>query len=444
MTDTNPITPPPSSLRVRGIGFYYRLKTILLGASAQKGYLAAIDQGVISVANFAASIFLMRVAIPTEFGIFSVGLDAVHLVRAFQEGLIITPLNTYGAPMEHDDFKRYVSTSALFQLILAALSAVAAATLGYILTITGNDKAGPAIFSLWFLFSTWQLQEFVRRVLYTRGKVGPAIVNTIITNVVRLAYMIWINTRGQLDGIEGLNAVAWGSLVGAIIGVWQCRAYWTRHLLDPIQTWLRDWKFGRWMVGGTVANWMTLEFYPILAAGMVNFAAAGAYNAIQNLVAPIHLLLRATDTFLMPHSAKEYARNGQKGTRRSMTLAYIFTGIPIVGMLILVSVFARPLLHLMAGDTYVGFAAGVPLMAVFYFLWFLYWPLQVAFKASHLSRPIFIANVAAVASMFTVGLWAIYKWNLYGTIGGQALNSLIVCIVLWIAWRRLGRKGNEE
>jgi O-antigen/teichoic acid export membrane protein len=423
---------------------FTNLRNLLLGKAAKRGYLSTIDQAIISLANFAASIFIARVAIQTEFGIFSVGLDAVHLVRAVQEGVIITPLNTFGAPMEKEEFKKYASSSVLFQLALAILSAIAAAALGYILIITGNDKAGPAIFALWFLFSTWQLQEYFRRLLYTRGRVGAAIINTIITNVIRLAYMVWVNLHGGITGIEGLNAVAWGSLAGAILGVWQGREYWTKELGKPYETWLRDWKFGRWMLGGTIANWMTLEFYPIMAAGIVNFAAAGAYNAIQNLVAPIHLLLRATDTFLMPHSAKEYARTGHKGARRSMNLAYIFTGIPIVLMLVFVSIFAKPLLHLLYGDTYINVAAGVPLMALFYFLWFLYWPLQVAFKSSHSSRPIFIANIAAVVSMFTLGVWAIYKWNLYGTIAGQALNSLIVCIVLWTFWRKLRRSRASE
>ena len=441
--------PPPSEDRspknINLLTIFTKLKTLLLGNAARKGYLSTIDQAVISLANFVASIFLARVAIQTEFGIFSVGLDAVHLVRAVQEGLIITPLNTFGAPMEKEEFKKYASTSVIFQLILAVLSAVAAASLGYILTKTGNDTAGPAIFALWFIFSTWQLQEYIRRMLYTRGRVGGAILNTIITNVVRLVYMVWIFLHGELTGIEGLNAVAWGSLVGALIGTWQAREYWTFKILKPYQTWLRDWKFGRWMVGGTIANWMTLEFYPIMAAGFVSFAAAGAYNAIQNLVGPIHLLLRATDTFLMPHSAKEYARNGHKGARRSMNLAYLFTGIPILAMLVLVSIFAKPLLHLLYGDTYVNVAGGVPLMALFYFLWFLYWPLQVAFKSSHMSKPIFIANIIAVASMFTVGIWAIHKWNVYGTIAGQALNSLIICIVLWLFWRNLKKnKINEK
>ena len=128
-----------------------------------------------------------------------------------------------------------------------------------------------------------------------------------------------------------------------------------------------------------------------------------------------------------------------------MNLAYLFTGIPILAMLVLVSIFAKPLLHLLYGDTYVNVAGGVPLMALFYFLWFLYWPLQVAFKSSHMSKPIFIANIIAVASMFTVGIWAIHKWNVYGTIAGQALNSLIICIVLWLFWMNLKKnKINEK
>jgi len=49
-----------------------------------------------------------------------------------------------------------------------------------------------------------------------------------------------------------------------------------------------------------VANWLSVEFYPVLTAGMISFAAAGAYRALQNLVAPIHLLLRAIDTFFTP------------------------------------------------------------------------------------------------------------------------------------------------
>lgn len=79
------------------------------------------------------------------------------------------------------------------------------------------------------------------------------------------------------------------------------------------------------------------------------------------------------------------------------------------------------------------------LMAIFYALLYAYTPLQTALKATHVSRPIFIANLAAILAMFTAGIWMILRWGVYGTIGGQVLNSLIVTAILWWAWAVLKR-----
>jgi hypothetical protein len=78
----------------------------------------------------------------------------------------------------------------------------------------------------------------------------------------------------------------------------------------------------------------------------------------------------------------------------------------------------------------------VPLMSAFYFLWYLYWPVQIAVKAARISRPLFIANLAAMVLMFTAGLWMIHLWGVYGTIAGQLLNALVITVILWEAWIR--------
>jgi len=98
--------------------------------------------------------------------------------------------------------------------------------------------------------------------------------------------------------------------------------------------------------------------------------------------------------------------------------------------------FRAPLLHLLYGDTYLRYSNGMVWMAVFYALWFAYWPLQTAFKAIRRSQPIFSANLAAILAMFTVGILMIRGWGVYGTIAGQALNSLLVALVLWASWLR--------
>jgi O-antigen/teichoic acid export membrane protein len=416
------------------------LFTLFSGRGAREGYLASIDQAVISLANFLATIILARVVSPTELGVYGVGFTSLRLVRSIQEGMVIQPVNTFGAGMDLPIFRRYVTSASLIQLIFALFSAGAAAIGGWLLTRMGNDVAGPALFSLWFAFLFWQLQEHLRRMLYTRGAIFNAVINTTLANSIRLGVLVWWAVNGQLTGIGGLNAIAWGSLAALIPGIWQTRSYWTKDFANLRDTWRKNWDFGRWILGGTLANWISVEFYPVLTAGLISFAAAGAYRALQNLVAPIHMLLRATDTFLTPRAARLFTTSGKKALDHNLRLTYLMAGIPILGLLMIAVLFPVPLLRLLYGETYVTYSSGMILMAAFYALWYAYWPLQTALKAARFSRPIFIANLAATVVMFTMGIWMISQWGVYGTIAGQALNALIVALILWTSWFSLSRQ----
>jgi O-antigen/teichoic acid export membrane protein len=416
--------------------FITNLFALFSGRGARQGYLAAVDQGVISASNFLATIILARAVSPTELGVYGVGFIALRLVRSIQEGFTVQPMNVFGASMTEADFKRYATSTSLIQIGLALVSAAIVAACGWVLTATGNDVAGPTLFSLWFAFLWWQLQEYLRRALYTRQAVFNAVVNSVLANGVRLALMVLWASQGRLSGIAGLQAIAWGSLAALIPGIWFTRGYWTRRYLSLKETWRLNWNFGRWLIGGMLANWVAVEFYPVLTAGLISFAAAGAYRALQNLVAPIHLLLRATDTFLTPRAADIYKKDGQRALSRTLRLVYLAVGVPVLGILGVAMLFPEQILSFFYGDTYLPYSRGVVLMAIFYALWFAYWPLQTALKAARLSRPIFIANLLAILSMFTIGIWAILRWGVYGTIAGQALNALVLSLALWGAWFR--------
>ena len=416
------------------------LLALFSGKGAREGYLAAIDQGVISLANFLATIILARNISPTELGVYGVGFISLRLVRSVQEGLIIQPINVYGASMDQAGFRRYATSTGILQVLLATAAALSVAVCGYILTILGNDTAGPALFSLWLAFLWWQLQEYLRRLLYTRGAVSNAVINTVLANAVRLAIMLIWARQGRLSGTAGLEAIAWGSLAALIPSMWFTRSYWSRHYLSLRETWQINWNFGRWAMGGTIANWVAVEFYPILTASLISFAAAGAYRALQNLVAPIHMLLRATDTFLTPRAANVFEKDGQRALERTLRLIYQTSGIPILGILLVAILFPEQILELFYGDTYSAYSSGMVLMAIFYALLFAYYPLQTIFKAARLSRPIFLANLAAIVIMFTAGIWMILNWGVNGTIAGQALNALVVNLILWGTWIGLRRK----
>jgi O-antigen/teichoic acid export membrane protein len=425
-----------------------RLFEIFSGKGARGGYLAAVDQGVISASNFLATIILARSVSPTELGVYAVGFISLRLTMVIQDGTIIQPLNTFGAPMEQPRFRRYATSTGILQIILALALAALAALGGWILTNSGNDTAGPAMFALWAPILCYQLQEYLRRTLYARGKIINATIVSASSNVVRLGLLIWWAGLGELSGVAGLNAIAFGALFAILPGLWLTRAIWSRRFYSLTMTWDRNWRFGRWITGGNIANWISVEFYPILTAGFISFAAAGAYRALQNLVAPIHLLLRAIDTYLTPRAAKVYREGGKRALSGTLRFTYLIAGIPTLILLGLALIFPKPLLQLRYGDTYLEYSPGIVLMAIFYALLYIKWPLQIVLKAARYSQPIFYANIAAMAAMFTIGIWAILQWGVYGTIAGQALNASIATVFLMAAWWRFERgekgAGNDE
>ena len=215
--------PVPASLgsQLRSLVLLYS------GSAAREGYLSAVDQGVISLANFVATIILARTVSPTELGIYGVGFTILRLGRAIQDGLVVQPVNVFGAAMDKDLFRRYASSAAILQVVTAAGCALAVAITGWILIINGQDTAGVALFFTWFAMFWWLLQEFIRRILYTRGRVLPAVINTVVANLVRLGLMLWWAAQGTLSGVRGLDAIGWGALAALIPGLWLTRRYWT-------------------------------------------------------------------------------------------------------------------------------------------------------------------------------------------------------------------------
>jgi O-antigen/teichoic acid export membrane protein len=412
---------------------------------AKQGYLAATDQGLISITNFLSSLILARELNPTEFGVYAVGFLLIHFIRAIQDGLIIQPLNAFGAIMPFQEFRKYTTGNGIIQLGLAIISVVAAIFGGLLLNNIGYDTAGLLLLEVCFAFFFWQVQEYIRRTFYTRNHIHRAVINTALASVVRLTILgIWAWKGDLVTGGMGLDAIAWSSMIATGLGLWQARQYWFVGTLNLSGIIKQNWRYGRWVMGGSLANWVTAEVYPIMAAGLVSLAAAGAYRALQNLVAPVHVLLRATDTFFTPRAARLFNEGGYSGLGRILRLIYLLSGIPILGLLVIAAIFPEPLLGLLYGETYLPYSNGLILMAIYYGLWYAYWPIQAAFKAVRLTQPIFIANGLAILSMFTVGVWAIHRWGVYGAIGGQALNASIVTIFLWISWFMTKRKGSNH
>jgi O-antigen/teichoic acid export membrane protein len=279
-------------------------------------------------------------------------------------------------------------------------------------------------------------------VFYARGEIHLAALSSFLSNVIRFGYLVWRGSQGSLDGAAGLDAIAWGALAGLVVGVWGSCRYFTRKIDRHWvrKTWGESWRFSRWTTGALLTQWVSLEVYPLVVAGMISFAAAGAYRALVNLVAVVHVILRAMDTFITPVASRLFNNEGGKRLISMLKRAYLLGGIPIFIILAASLIFTAPLLNLLYGGEYLFMVDGIMWLVVFYLLWFTYWPIQSALKAIKHTRSLFNANLLGILCMFTLGILAVQNWGVKGAYLGQALNALITNIILWRAWIKFIRE----
>ena len=167
---------------------------LLVGPGAREGYLASVDQALISLSNFIATIIIARNVSPTELGVYGVGFTTLRLVRSVQEGLTIQPLNSFGAGEDALQFKRYATSTSIIQLGFAVGTAAIFFLSGVVLTRLGNDLAGPTMASLWFPVFFWQLQEYIRRMLYAR-----------VRSAAQLLIRSWQTSQVDFIGLVGAH-----------------------------------------------------------------------------------------------------------------------------------------------------------------------------------------------------------------------------------------------
>jgi len=165
-------------------------------------------------------------------------------VRAIQEGLAIQPLNVFGAGLEEKEYRRYATATSIIQVLLAILSAVIVATVGWVLTATGNDVAGPTLFSLWLLSYGGRCRN-ICGVCSIRAERSSTRGDTLLANGVRLVLMFYWASQGTLTGIGGLTAIAWVPWWPASL-VFVYPPFLDMGYLGLRETWKRNWNFGRW------------------------------------------------------------------------------------------------------------------------------------------------------------------------------------------------------
>jgi len=395
---------------------------------------AVADQMAISAANFVTVVLLARGLSQADFGGFTLVYSVLLFANSLQSGLITQPHNILGATRRGTDYSRYTTSTAVSQLVLAALVSALGLASWALALLVGWDAA-PLLLAMAPALAAWQLQEFVRRVLYTEGRLAAALVNDLVSYGGLVLALLVLRRLALLTGPPVLYAHAVMFALAAALGWWQLRDRF-RGGFDPAVV-RENWHFGKWLAGGeVVGQWLSTQLFVYLTAALLGAAAAGVLKAVHTIFGPTRVLAYVFNTLLPIRFSRALGAGGQGALGAQLSLAFLLSIPPLGGYCLLAAVLSGPLLRWLYGDKYAGYDAVLVLYAVGTFLGYMVLIISAALRAQRRSRVVFTNRLYSTLISTPIGVLLILTLGVRGAVLGMILTALILCLLSWHTYRQ--------
>ena len=390
------------------------------------------DQALLSLTNFIMMVLLARQLGPQAFGSFTIAYAVLLFANNIQGALFTQPHNVLAASLNPRDYSIYTSATALLQFAFSIVAGLFIAAVAWLSTMT-NYGFGAVLLSVSATIVTWQSQEFLRRVFYTQGDFFAAFTTDLVTYGGQLIGVLILWRLDSLNATSAIATVAVSAACGSAVAIWRLRGIlaWNFTLKEFRTIQLENWRFSRWLLLTVLATWLSIQLYPLLAAGLVGVAAAGGLRAARTLAAPATILVSAIDTTATSRAARIYHQQGSNALQLFIGKVRLGFGFILLVYLLVVALLAEPIVRLLMGATYTPYAWLVPVVAFSYAIRFLASTSSLHLRSAGHSSPLFIAQAVSAIFVLTLGVLSVYLFGLAGVALGMVANSLIASTVAW-------------
>lgn len=360
------------------------------------------SQLVVSGANFATTIIVLRAIGFEGFGQFSLCFLLIMVARNFLCGVVLDPMAAIAPKLRPASVTRYRSFLGLTVVGFSALSTAILTALTFPLAYVLNAPWLPGLalgLGLANAFSC--IADYASRYHFVYGQPVRAFMVDVSRYGVQVVCVLLLALSGAewLTPATILYALACGSIIGAVVGFTsQGRFRWSRRLSRAV--WPRHWNFVRWMSVSISVETVQSLAPMFIGIALLGEAALGVVRSIQQLTNILNLPTNALLQVLPAKAAAIYATQGTKALGLYLRSA-------VNGVMLYFAVIAALLLGLgltlarvIFGDVPPAFATILTLYVVANFFFSIRMILGIMFLS--MERPRVAVKVSAVGAVIAL------------------------------------------
>jgi O-antigen/teichoic acid export membrane protein len=381
--------------------------------------VSLLDQAVISGGNFLSG-FLAAISLEaSDFGLYVLATVIILEAAGIQSALTLQPMIVNGASLSDRAFCRFFGAQVIIQAVVVSISSlvVLAITLAW-------EPLRPFALPLMVASAAWQAQEFLRRVLYTRGEMVSAVFNNFVSYDIQAGVLALLAWSGQMTIAGTLWVVAATSTLGVLVGLFQVRHYFSGERDAVRESAQESFQLGRWIAGSYVLSASSTGAYPVLLAGFSGLSSTAGYGIVKQMIGPLHLLTRPLENFYLPRAARALDQKGTGALAVVLWQATCFTVPFFIVYVAIVVIGDEWIIDFLYGERYVEHVDAVRLWALTELLWLPWIILRLELAARRFQRHLLLVEVWTAAVVYGLGVLMIGWMGLMGA----AITNVVVAI----------------
>lgn len=390
---------------------------------------AIMDQTMVSGVNFATGVLLARFLGIEEFGRFTLAWMAILFVNSIQLHAVVSPLMSIGPKQTPEEQSTYYGAVAAQQAIFGILS---------FFLIWGVASFVATLFPEWNMkrlalpiacaAPAFQIQDFLRRYFFVRGRPARAFANDMVRYLGQLAVLVWLYQFAEMDTVRVLWVVTALALLAALMFGANCLVDLTWDTQAFIGTVRRHWVFSKWLIGSSLMLWSSSHLFILAVGAIMGAGAVGALRAAQNLMGVTNILLQGMENIVPAGASTQYHREGGKGLLRYIVKVVVLGEMAIGVVAVAAAVMPAFWLGLVFGDEYREYGYLLQWFAVIYLLMYLTLTLEAALRAIERTKAVFWGYLIMTA----FSLAAVYPLINYLGLVGATIGLFSAQAILFV------------
>lgn len=422
------ISSPPTDYSAEQ-GVFARVVSRVSGSVSTWGL---VDQGIVSVASFAAAAIVGRVCGSDQLGVYSLAVSLFWLVAGIPNALVWTPY-TSRAPKLSGDARRLYAGSALIHMLFVAMTIAACVVLIGLIpwpSLSTSTWFWPMCLSLAPFTVLMMLREHLRRVLFAHMNTPGLLLIDLPIAVMQICAIWLLANMGELTFTTALIAMT-------VPCLWCC-VWLVRHRQQfslsrqQVRTdWQSNFQFGRWLLLVSIAWLLGDASFRWLVGSLHGLNELGQFSAAFTTVMFVNPIMLTVQNLARSTFANKLAEGEQhdlralaiKGTGHiAWIFGLLFAGLALGGGL---------LVQLFFGNEFEGLGWVVASLCLGLYFRVLIIPVDAALSALCSGRTLLAASLVRLALILASGV-PLIGW--YGSIGvglALAIGSLGAAMLQW-------------